>query len=124
MKRPSTAAALFAIMVALAASAASAAPILFTYTGLRGGASDTCKWFDDNITDRSVDALTRQTDMLYNRIALPAGEDVTVGGTAVTLEGEQVVDFHVRSALICSAGEPIYGPTPMPSDSTPMPAPS
>jgi|GEM_PF-1627074 len=125
MKSPSIAAALFAVTLALGAAAASAEPILFTFTGLRGGASDTCKWFNDNITDRSIGALEEQTNLLYNRIALPAGENVAVGGTAISEQGEQHVDFHVNSALICTAGEAIYGPTPEPSGSaTPMSAPS
>lgn len=115
MKRPSAAAAAFALIVTLAAGAASASPILFVFTGLRGGAADTCKWFDDNIDDRSVAALTHQTDLLYNRIALPPDTDVTVRGTAVTNEGEQLVDFDLHSALICTAAEALYGPTPSPS---------
>lgn len=117
MKRPSTAAAAFAIMITLAAGAASASPILFVFTGLRGGATDTCKWFDDNLTDRSVGALTRQTDLIYNRIALPVDQDVTVRGTATTEQGEQLVDFQLNSATICTAGEAIYGPTPSPAPS-------
>ena len=64
MKRPSAAAAIFASLMLLAAGGASASPILFVFTGLRGGAADTCKWFDDNLEDRSVGALTRQTDLL------------------------------------------------------------
>jgi len=117
MKRPSTAAAAFALMVLLAAGAAPASPILFVFTGLRGGAADTCKWFNDNLDDRSVSALTHQTDLLYNRIALPPDTDVTVRGTAVTNQGEQVVDFNLGSALICTTGEAINGPSPSPSPS-------
>ncbi len=101
----------------LAAGGASASPILFVFTGLRGGAADTCKWFDDNLEDRSVGALTRQTDLLYNRIALPPDTDVAVRGTAVTNRGEQLVDFQLNSATICTAGEAIYGPTPSPAPS-------
>jgi hypothetical protein len=124
MKRPSAAALAFALMVVLGAGAASAQEILYTFAGLRGGASDTCKWFDDSIADRSIDALTHQTDLLYNRIALPAGESVTVGGSAVTEQGEQLVDFRLGGALICTAGEAIYGPSPAPSgSSTPLEAP-
>jgi hypothetical protein len=90
--------------------------ILYSFTGLRGGAIDTCKWFNDNINaDRSVGTMTRQTDLLYNRIALPVGENVAVGNTAVTNEGEQVVDFKIGSATICSTAEALYGPTPSPS---------
>lgn len=88
--------------------------ILYSFTGLRG-AVDTCKWFNDNIGDRSIGALTHQTDLLYNRIALPAGADVAVRGTAVTEQGEQLVDFDLGRATICTAAEAVYGPTPSPS---------
>ncbi len=129
MKRPSAAAAAFAAIVLLAAGAAHAQTqqtILFIYAALPGGAADTCKWFDDNIlTDRSIHALTRQTDLLYNRIALPFGEPVAVGGTATTLQGEPLVDFHLSNKTVCTAAEAVYGPTPEPSGSpTPMPVPT
>lgn len=117
MKRPSALAAAFVVTATLATGAASAQPILFMFAGLRGGAADTCKWFDDDLTDRSIGALTRQTDLLYNRIALPPGKDITVRGTAVTDQGEQLVDFQLNSATICTAAEAIYGPTPSPSAS-------
>jgi hypothetical protein len=124
MKRPSAAAAAFAALVGLAAGAARAQTILYTFTGLPG-AVDTCKWFDDNLTDRSIGALTRQTDLLYNRIALPFGEPVTVRGTATTLQGEGLVDFDLHPRIICTAAEAIYGPTPTPSESpTPIPVPT
>lgn len=116
MKRPSAAAVAFAFMVVIAAGTASAETILFTFTGLRGPV-DTCRWFDDNLTDRSIAALNRQTDLLYNRIALPAGASVTPSGTAVTQQGEQLADFDLSSARICTAAEAIYGPTPSPAAS-------
>jgi hypothetical protein len=116
MKRPSAAAAAFALMLASAGAAASAQPILYTFAGLRGTVT-TCKWFDDDIADRSIDALTRQTDLLYNRIALPTGAAVAVEGTAVTAQGEQLVDFNLGSARICTAAEAVYGPTPSPKPS-------
>jgi hypothetical protein len=114
MKRPSFSAVAFAVIVALAAGAASAQTILFSFTGLPG-AVDTCKWFDDNLSDRSIGALTRQTDLLYNRIALPAGRSVAIVGTAVTAQGEQLVDFSLNSRVVCTAAEAIYGPTPSPA---------
>jgi hypothetical protein len=125
MRRPSAAAAAFAIVVALAAGVAQAQTILFTYTGLPG-AVDQCKWFDDNLNaDRSVETLTHQTDLLYNRVALPVDEPVSVTGTATTAEGEGLVDFSLGSRRICTAAEAVYGPTPSPSGSqTPMPAPT
>ena len=78
MKRNATAGTAFAAIVLIASAAAPAQPILFSFTGLPG-AVDTCKWFDDNLnSDRSIGSLSRQTDLLYNRIALPAGADVAV----------------------------------------------
>jgi hypothetical protein len=114
MNRPSVAALVFSAVLGLGCAAASAEPILYTFTGLPGGAADTCKWFNDDITDRSIPALTHQTDLLYNRVALPAGENVAIGGTATSEQGEPLVDFHLGSRLICTTGEAIYG-TPSPS---------
>ncbi|HET6276405.1 MAG TPA: hypothetical protein VFE16_10800 [Candidatus Cybelea sp.] len=106
MKRPPAAFAAFAATV-----------ILYSFTGLRGGAGDTCKWFNGSITDRSIGALTHQTDLLYNRIALPPDANVSVGGTAVSAQDEQLVDFKLNNATICTAGEALYGPTPSPAPS-------
>lgn len=117
MKRPMAAVAAFAAIAALACAAARAQTIMYSFTGLPGGAADTCKWFDDNVTDRSIGALTRQTDLLYNRVALPADASVAVGGTATTELGEALVDFKLGSRTICTAAEAIYGPTPEPSAS-------
>ena len=115
---------LFAISLAMVQTA-PAQPILYAFTGLPGSAP-TCKWFDDNLNaDRSVGSLARQTDMLYNRLALPVDRDVAVGGTATTNEGGQVVDYRVGSREICSTAEAIYGPTPEPSSSaSPEPQPT
>ena len=124
MKRPSAAAAAFAAIVALGAGVAPAQTILFTFAALPG-AVDTCKWFDDSLADRSIGALTRQTDLLYNRVTLPFGADVAVGGTATTVQGGQLVDFKLNSRTVCTAAEAVYGPTPVPSDSpTPMASPT
>ena len=121
MKRPTAAAAAFVALLALAGGAASAQMILYTFTGLPGSV-DTCKWFDDNITDRSIAALTRQTDLLYTRIALPADTAVAVRGTATTEQGEALVDLNLGSKTVCAPAEAIYGPTPQPSTSpTPLP---
>ncbi|HVR45512.1 MAG TPA: hypothetical protein VMT95_02540 [Candidatus Binatia bacterium] len=115
MKRPLAAAAAFAAIASLACAAAPAQTIMYSFTGLPGGAADTCKWFDDNLTDRSIGALTRQTDLLYNRVALPVDSPVAIGGTATTEQGEALVDFKLGSRTICTAAEAIYGPTPEPS---------
>ncbi len=118
MNRLMAAAAAFAAIAALACGAAPAQTILYTFAGLPGGAADTCKWFDDDLNnDRSVVALTRQTDLLYNRVALPVDTPVAVGGTATTAEGEALVDFKLGPRTICTAAEAIYGPTPEPSAS-------
>jgi len=117
MNRPSVAALFFAAIIACGCAAASAQPILYEFAGLPGAAAGSCKWFNDNLTDRSIPALTEQTDLLYNRVALPPGENVTVGGTATSEQGESLVDFHLGSRLICTAGEAVYGPTPSPSPS-------
>ena len=98
-----------------AAGAFAFTVILYSFTGLRGNV-DTCKWFDDNLNaDRSVGSMTHQTDLLFNRIALPPDAPVTVRGTAVTNEGGQLVDFDLSGATICTTGEAVYGPTPSPS---------
>jgi hypothetical protein len=114
MKRQSASLAAFALMVTLAAGTASSQEIVYSFTGLRG-AVDGCKWFNDNLTDRSIDALTRQTDMLYNRLALPAGAPVTVVGTAVTEAGEQLVDFKLNSSQVCGPAEAVYGTASTPA---------
>ncbi|HEV3091894.1 MAG TPA: hypothetical protein VGX91_10710 [Candidatus Cybelea sp.] len=125
MKRTPAAAALFTAMLALAAAAASAQPILYSFTGFPS-AVDGCKWFDDNLNaDRDEGSMTRQTDMLYNRIALPAGQDVTVGGSATSAAGGQLLDYRLGSKTVCSTAEAIYGPTPEPSMTpTPIPTPT
>ncbi|MGB8966137.1 MAG: hypothetical protein WCB99_10905 [Candidatus Cybelea sp.] len=116
MKRRSAAASAFFLIVALAGGAARAQQtILYTFTGLPG-AVGTCQWFNDNLNnDRDVGTLTRQTDLLYNRLALPAGEPVTIGQTATSAVGEQLVDFKLGSRTICTGADAIYGPSPAPS---------
>lgn len=114
----------FATALAMA-QPAPATPILYEFTGLPGSAVS-CKWFDDNLnTDRNVGTMVQQTDMLYNRLALPVDRDVAVGGSATTNEGDHVVDYRIGSRQICSTAEAIYGPTPEPSSSaSPQPQPT
>jgi uncharacterized membrane protein YuzA (DUF378 family) len=122
MKSTSVVAAAFALVAVLAGVAAPAETILYSFTGLPGSV-DTCKWFDDNLNqDRSVNTLTRQTDLLYNRIALPVDAPVTIGRTATTAAGAQLVDFNLQGKLVCTGAEAIYGPAPSPSGSaSPLP---
>jgi hypothetical protein len=115
MNRNATAGTAFAAIVLIASAAAPAQPILFSFTGLPA-AVDSCKWFDDTLNDdRSIGSLTRQTDLLYNRISLPAGADVTVGSTATSAAGDELVDYKLGSKTVCSTARAIYGPTPEPS---------
>lgn len=121
MKRTPAAAAAFLTIGIIAGAAASAEPILYSFTALPGTV-DTCKWFDDNLNDRGLDALTRQTDLLYNRIALAPDVDVNPGATATTNAGAQLVDFKLGSKTVCSSAEVLNGTTPVPSTApTPLP---
>lgn len=125
MKRTSSTATIFAALLAIAGGVASAQPILYTFTGLRGHV-DACVWFNDNLnSDRDEATMARQVDLLYNRIALPVDENVTVGNTATTLAGGQVVEYQLGRATICSTIEALNGPTQEPSGPpTPMPTPT
>jgi hypothetical protein len=115
-------------LVALAAGFAGSGPaiaqsITYAFTGLPGNVSD-CAWFDDNINDRSLDSLIRQTDQLYNRVALPPGQAVAISGTGTTAKGEQLVQFDLGRRLICTGADAVYPPTPSPqptSSATPQP---
>lgn len=123
MKRTAVAATVFGAIVALAGIAAPAQTILYSFAALPGSV-DTCKWFNDNLnTDRSIDALARQTDLLYNVMGLPAGAPVAVGGTATSARGSPLVDFKLGGKTVCTSSEAIYGPTPEPSASaSPLPS--
>ncbi len=113
----------FMAILALGSGIASAQTIVYTFAGLPG-AVDTCKWFDDNINDRDVGALTRQTDLLYNRVALPPDQPVAIKGTAATDRGEQLVDFDLDKRTICAPASAVYGPTPEPTNQSPTPLPT
>jgi hypothetical protein len=123
MKRTPAAATLFVALLMGAGTAGSAQPILASFTGLPGAVAD-CKWFDDNLnTDRDVGSLTRQTDLLYNRIALPAGENVALGATATSAEGDELIDYKLGSKTVCSTAVAIYG-SAAESTETPKPLPT
>jgi hypothetical protein len=113
-RRASFALALIALAVALGAAVpATAENIVYSFTGLPGGVSD-CAWFDDNINQRSLDSLIRQTDLLYNRVALPPGQSVAISATGTTAQGQQLVQFNLGRRLICTGGDAVYPPTPSP----------
>ena len=116
MKRHTAAATAFAALIAIASAAASAQPILYTFTGLPGPAA-TCKWFDDNLNNRSIDALIRQTDLLYNSAALPPGKPVTVTATAMTADGGQIAQFSLNGRLLCTGAQALHPEMPEPSPS-------
>lgn len=118
MKRHALFASLLALMLAtaalIAAAPAPAQSILYTFTGLPGQAA-TCVWFDDNLNDRSLDALIRQTDLLYNRIALPAGQPITVSQTVTSKKGTGIVEFQLGGKIVCTGADAVNPPTPEPS---------
>jgi hypothetical protein len=122
MKRTTVAATAFAAIVALVGVAAPAQTILYSFAALPGSV-DTCKWFNDNLnTDRSIGALARQTDLLYNVVALPAGAPVTIGATATSERGSPLLDLKLGGKTVCTSSEAVYGPTPSPSASaSPLP---
>jgi hypothetical protein len=75
--------------------------IYYQFPALPGPVAN-CQWFDDNINDRSIDAIVRQTDLIYNRLALTPNTNVAVTGSATTLRGAQVVQFDVNGRLLCA----------------------
>ena len=105
------------VSMALAAVATTRSPaenVAYTFAALRGDVS-TCRWFDENLNDRSEGALIQQTDVLYNRVALPAGAAVTVTQTATTTAGTQLLGFRLDNAMLCAGVEAIR-PSPQPSE--------
>lgn len=121
MKRTALLAAFAALafVAAVAASAripARADTIVTTYFTLPGHVSD-CAWFVDNLNDRSLDAMIRQTDMLYNRAAPTPGENVNVIETGATASGTPLIAFDMGRRLMCTNagvlhGEPLASPAP------------
>ena len=109
--------------VALAAAAAAlpapAETVVFRFPALRADVA-TCVWFDDNINDRSLGAIIRQTDLLYNRLALPPDATVTNVSTATTQRGAQEAQFDLGRTLLCADSEAIHPPTPIPSLAPPV----
>lgn len=89
--------------------------IVYTYPALPGPVAN-CVWFDDNINDRAIDALIRQTDLIYNRATLPVGLNVAITQSATTAAGAQEVSFDVNRRLLCADSAAFHEePTPSPS---------
>jgi predicted pyridoxine 5'-phosphate oxidase superfamily flavin-nucleotide-binding protein len=102
-----------ATLVAIGTARSEAENVVYQFPALRGDVS-TCEWFDENLNDRSEGALIRQTDALYNRLALPVGAPVTVTQTATTSGGTQLLGFRLDGAGLCAGVETIR-PSPQPS---------
>ena len=90
-----------AAIVAFATLPARSDTIYYQAAALPGPAEN-CQWFDDNINDRSTDAIVRQTDLIYNRLALVPNTTVTVTGSATTQKGAQEIAFDVNGRLLCA----------------------
>lgn len=111
---------LIAVAVLLCAAAIrpthAADQVVYQFAALRGGV-DECKWFDDNLNDRSESALTRQVDALYNRLALPPGAPVTVTQNATAASGAPLLGFTLNRTSLCAGADAIR-PSPVPSPSS------
>lgn len=100
---------------------APAETIVYEFAALPGPVVN-CQWFDDNLNDHSIDAMIRQTDLLYNRVALPPDVTVAVSQTATTARGDQVAQFDLHGRLLC-AGAAVFHPEMTESTPSPPPAP-
>jgi hypothetical protein len=110
-----------AALIAAATVISPAESVVYTFVALRGDVS-TCQWFDENLNDRSEGALVRQTDLLYNRVALPPGAPVTVTQTAAATTGTQLLGFQLDRTTLCAGAEairPSPEPTQQPSPTSP-----
>jgi hypothetical protein len=127
MKRPTglfrsliaAAAASFAVAASAVVPAASET-IVYAYPALPGPVGN-CQWFNDNVNDRSIDAIVRQTDLLYNRVALTPDTPVTVTQTATTALGAQLVQFDLGRRLLCAGAQALHPELPEPSPPPPEP---
>jgi len=114
LKRASIFAAVAGLVCAAAIRPVHAADqIVYQFAALRG-AVDQCRWFDDNLNDRSEAALVRQVDALYNRVALPPGAPVNVTQNAAAASGAQLLGFSIERTQLC-AGSDAIRPSPAPS---------
>jgi hypothetical protein len=103
-----------ATLVAAATVRSPAENVVYEFPAVRGDVSG-CQWLDENLNDRSEGALIRQTDILYNLLALPAGAPVTVTQTATASTGTQLLGFRLDRTMLCAGIEAIR-PSPQPSD--------
>ncbi|HEY1429787.1 MAG TPA: hypothetical protein VGF18_09450 [Candidatus Tumulicola sp.] len=106
------------IALGLATLPARSETIYFQFPALPGPVAN-CQWFDDNINDRSTDSIVRQTDLIYNRLALTPNTNVAITGSATTQKGEQVVQFDVAGRLLCAEATVMHPEVPEPSPSPP-----
>jgi hypothetical protein len=109
---------LSAAVLGIAALPARSETIYYQFPALPGPVAN-CQWFDDNINDRTTDSLVRQTDLIYNRLALVPNSTVTVTGSATTQKGTQVVQFDVAGRLLCAEATVIHPDLTEPSPSPP-----
>jgi hypothetical protein len=107
-----------AVLAGVGALPAHAETIYFQFPALPGPVAN-CQWFDDNINERSDDAIVRQTDLIYNRLALTPNTNATVTGSATTKDGGQVVQFDVGGRLMCAESTVMHPEQPEPSPSPP-----
>jgi hypothetical protein len=107
-----------AAILAFATLPARSDTIYYQFPALPGPAEN-CQWFDDNINDRSTDSIVRQTDLIYNRLALVPNTTVNVSGSATTQKGTQEVAFDVNGRLLCAEATVIHPELTEPSPSPP-----
>lgn len=96
-----------ALLLSAGLGIARADTVVYTYPALPGPVAN-CQWFDDNLNDRSIDALIRQTDLIYNRAALPADANVTVTQSAKNAAGTQLVGFDLNRRSLCADSAAFY----------------
>lgn len=123
MMRPTVVGTLAALVFVATAAAGAVAPataetVVYTFPALPGPVAN-CQWFDDNLNDRSVGALIRQTDLLYNRLALPADATVTITANGTTALGAQLAGFDLNRRHLCSDASAFHPE----SEASPSPAP-
>jgi hypothetical protein len=102
-----------------AARPALAETVVYQYPALPGPVA-TCQWFDDSQNDRSIDAIIRQTDLIYNRKALPPGASVTVTQTGTTAAGGPLVGFDLSGRRLCAGAQALHPELSEPTPTLPQ----